>query len=165
MYINQGAMPSQSFTPALSSIGFIRLYIRDENTQDAMGAIFLVNLRSGSINGPVLASSTPVTLPDSTYGTANFFFNNLVSVTPGTTYYFGVVRQSGVDSWTANQARYNYSVGTLYAGRSPNPFNNDLWFREGIVSVPEPSSAWLVLIGSGVLFYVQRKRIDKHFHS
>jgi hypothetical protein len=65
--INQGAMPTQSFIPTMSSIGFIRLFIRDENTQDALGGTFVVNLRSSSINGPILASTVPVTLPNATY--------------------------------------------------------------------------------------------------
>jgi hypothetical protein len=33
---------------------------------------------------------------------------------------------------------------------------SDLWFREGVLSVPEPSPSWLVLLGSGIFLYARR---------
>ena len=50
----------------------------------------------------------------------------------------------------------SYAGGTAIAQGIPIP-DRDLWFREGIVVVPEPSSALLALLGSGVWLSVRRK--------
>jgi hypothetical protein len=162
-YIHQATdsakSPLQSFTPALASVGFIRLYIADEEAPDALGAAIYINLRSDSITGPILASTATVPLPNSYVGTVNFLFNNNVPVTPQTTYYFEVLRQGGADTWTANISVYNYGGGTLYTSGLPSSSNppSDMWFREGIV-VPEPSVAWLALLGGWVFAWRCRKR-------
>src|ERR1041384_4587098 len=81
----------QSFIPVLSSVGFIRLVLADENPNNGFGATLYVNLRSGGITGPVLSSTDPVMLPDSfgvgSNGFVNFFFQAPPTLTPGTTYY------------------------------------------------------------------------------
>src|SRR5689334_7761090 len=54
--INPVAMPGQSFTPSLSAVGFIRLFLTDTDLQDGIGATFYINLRSNSISGAVIGS-------------------------------------------------------------------------------------------------------------
>ena len=152
----------QSFTPTNASIDFIRLFLADSASQ-GVGATLYINLRSDSITGPIMASTDPVFIPN-LFGTAfgaagytNFFFTTSVAVTPGTTYYFQPVIQSG-DSCFIIAYHYTYAGGTAFFNGTADP-NNDLWFREGIV-VPEPSSL-LLLIGSGVLFYVRHAKNRK----
>jgi len=149
----------QSFTPTLSSVGFIRLYIIGGETGSAESGSIVLNLRTSSITGPILDSTTPVTLPGGFSGTVNFFFSTPVPLTPGNTYYFQP-DMSGYASWeargfTASDAN-NYPGGTGFLGGTAYP-NIDLWFREGIV-VPEPSSALLFLAGGVFLIYVRRAR-------
>jgi PEP-CTERM motif len=149
----------QSFTPANSSIGFVRLWLADLSL-NGLGAMANVNLRSDSITGSVIASSDSVFIPDgfglSSRGFVDFFFPTPVTVVPGSTYYFQPVVQSGDSALGVGEYHYLYLGGTAFFNGTANS-TDDLWFREGIV-VPEPSSLSL-LIGGGVLFYVGRKKI------
>ena len=137
----------QSFTPSLSTIGFVRLRLYDINPGNSLGATLVVNLRSTSMGGPVLGTTT-VVLPDGYgyIGATNFLFATPVPVIPSTTYFFETLVQSG-DSWGILTTEDAYPNGSVYANGFPVS-GNDLWFREGIV-VPEPSSA--ALIGGAVL--------------
>jgi hypothetical protein len=145
----------QSFTPSLSAIGFIRLELGDGNVGNGLGTTVSVNLRTNSITGPILGFTMPVFLPDGFGGFTNFFFSIPVSVTPGVTYYFQPVIQSG-DACVVGRFVPDYPGGTEYINGQPD--NNDLWFREGIV-VPEPSAVILVLLGVGsFICFRKRKR-------
>jgi hypothetical protein len=58
----------QSFTPALSSAGFVQLQFVDYLPQDGIGATVYVNLWSDAIGtGTLLGSTTPVYMPDGFY--------------------------------------------------------------------------------------------------
>src|SRR5262249_27751219 len=146
----------QSFTPGLTAVGFIRLDLFDAVNNNGKGAIVYVNMRADSINGTILGSSIPVSLPDgfgvNGGGFTDFLFPIPVAVTPGTTYYFELAAQSGSDVWGVRR----FLLGTDYPGGteylSGLPGIDDLWFREGIVA-PEPSSAALLLLGGGVLLW------------
>jgi hypothetical protein len=144
----------QSFTPSLDGVGFIRLRLV-RGTFD-QGATIFVNLMSGSITGAVLAATSPVTLPVGFIGTVDFLFASDVPVSPGTTYYFQPVIQSG--------GTFSTSGGTLLYPRG-NAFlqgvavGEDLWFREGII-VPEPSTLALLLVG-GITASVRRNSKSK----
>jgi hypothetical protein len=164
----QSSQPfGQSFTPSLSSINFMRLWLTDVYPGNGLGATVFINLRTISITGRILSSTIPVSMPDGfgvgstldTLGYANFFFPADVPLTPGVAYFFQPVVQSGGDLWVAGGSdRFNYVGGTMFVNGAPRPPGYyDLWFREGIV-VPEPSSATLVLLGSGILFYVRRAK-------
>jgi hypothetical protein len=63
----------QSFTPSLSAVGFIRLYLGD-GVFNGLGTTLAVNLRENSITGNVLAVTSPVSLGDRFVGPVNFFF-------------------------------------------------------------------------------------------
>jgi hypothetical protein len=152
----------QSFTPGLSSVGFVRLYMADANPSNALGATVYVNLLANSITGPVIGSTVPVFMPNNfgwgTNGYVNFYFSTPVAVTPGVTYYFNPVVQSG-DSWYVIGYNYAYSGGIGFLNGAAVP-NYDLWFREGVV-VPEPSSALLISIGAGAFVYIRRRHTGK----
>jgi hypothetical protein len=154
----------QSFVPSLSSVGFIRLFLYDFHGGDGLGTTISVNLRTNSITGPILSSTTPVSLPDGfglgNSGYVDLIFSNPVAVTPGTTYYFQPVAQSGGSpDWAIVVYNgYGYAGGTELRQGQPLLFN-DLWFREGVI-VPEPSTACLVLLGSALLVHARKKIIQ-----
>jgi hypothetical protein len=148
----------QSFTPSLSTVGFIRLNIGGGGYIGGPSATFYVNLLLDSINGPILGSTDSVTFLPWYSAPSTFFFSTPVTVTPGDTYYFRVVEENGDDSWgiiyDSDWYRYPYPAGNAYFNGVVAPYW-DLWFREGIV-VPEPSSALLFLAGFGALAIFRR---------
>ncbi len=139
----------QSFTPSLSAVGFVSLY--PFNSSDSFMAI---NLRTNSITGPILATSSSVFIPGGFDGITNFIFDTAVNVASGTTYYLQPVVISGAIGLIL--VNNFYSGGTMIANGNPSP-SFDLWFQEGIIAVPEPSAAGLVLLGGGILFYFRRQ--------
>ena len=150
----------QSFTPSLSGIGFVRMIVFDARPNNGAGAILSVNLRQDSLTGLVLASATPVVLPDNfgrgTRGLVDFLFPSSPVLTPGTTYYLEPFVQFG-DLWqTVYDAHFGYSGGTGFFQGIPAP-DYDMWFREGII-IPEPTSVWLLLTGTALLLHLQRNR-------
>jgi hypothetical protein len=112
-----------------------------------------VNLRSDSITGPILASTGPVALADRFHGPVEFLFPTPVTVAPSVTYYLQPVIQAGEDFGVAFD-QFHYPDGASFAQGAPSPFF-DLWFREGII-IPEPSSAWLAVVGAGVFVWFYR---------
>jgi hypothetical protein len=147
----------QSFTPSLSAIEFVSLYLFDGDFENALGGTVLVNLRSDSITGTILSSTAPVFIPDGFFGTTNFSFNTTVAINPGTIYYLEPVIQSGNPDIGSYITDASYTGGSeIYQG-SPISDRN-LWFQEGIIAVPEPSSALLALFGSGAWFFIRRQR-------
>src|SRR5436305_843121 len=81
----QGNTPiGQSFTPSLNSIGYIQLSTHDNNLQNGLGATITLNLRTNSITGPILGSTDPLFIPDSsTVLLSTFYFGRLVALSPG----------------------------------------------------------------------------------
>ena len=155
----QGEQPmGQSFTPTLSSVGFVELEF-DDFPANGLSSTVYVNLWSGSIgSGTLLSSTDPVFIPDGVFNLiTNLFFPTPVPVTPGTTYYIQPYLQSGDPSVTVIAGVFNYSGGTWYYDGAPNSNGLDLWFREGIVATPEPSSSLLILFGSGLFLYARHK--------
>lgn len=153
----QGLSPfGQSFVPALSEVGFIRLYLSDL-TPGGTGATVAVNLRADSITGALLGSSEPVFIPAWFLGYTNLFFATPVSVTPLTTYYFQIAVKAGDPLGTRILVGdLDYPVGTVFLQGAARPLW-DLWFREGIV-IPEPASWLLLLAGCGIL--TRRRRTE-----
>ncbi len=143
----------QSFTPTLDSVGFIRIALDDSTPGNTMPGTIVVNLRSGSPTGPLLASTEPVLVPAGTRGPVNFYFDAPVALTPGTTYYFQPAVQSG-NAWGCNMGPFNYAGGSASSGGFPT--TDDLWFREGIV-VPEPSAGLLLMVGVATLAWARRR--------
>lgn len=148
----------QSFTPSLSTVGFVRLQIYNGFLGDYTSADVVVHLRSNSITGPLLGTSAMFSIPGGSLfaNTVDFVFSIPVTVTPGTAYFFQpeVLNNSNVG---LNQSTfYNYAGGILFAGGVSYP-NNDIWFREGII-VPEPSLPVLLLLGGGTAAWLNYRR-------
>jgi hypothetical protein len=156
----------QSFTPSLSSVGFVTLWSEDLKPGNSIGAQIYVNLRSGSITGPVLGTSDTIDFPSFVFGNTNqgfaaftnFVFSTPVAVTPGTKYYFEVVEGSG-DDWTIGGIRADGYLGgdAIESGITQTGF--DFFFREGIIQAPEPSTLALMAIGGGALTFWGRRRL------
>lgn len=149
----------QSFTPSLSTVGFVRLRLDDVTPGNALGATLTVNLRANAINGPVLGTTMPVVLGDGFRGASDFIFATAIPVVPNTTYFFETIVHSG-DNWgitirSDSQGDVNYPGGVFYGGLTPFSAS-DLWFREGII-LPEPSTVALIL-GGGAFTWLMRKR-------
>jgi PEP-CTERM motif len=143
---------SQSFVPSLSSVGFFQIYVAS-----LTAGTLNVTVRGNSPSGPILGSSDSLTFVDAFSGVADFIFSAPVSVTSGVTYYFQPVSLSGTWSWGLLSSIYSYPDGTAFFNGVASP-NNDFWFREGIVVVPEPSSATLILCGAGFLGWSLRRK-------
>jgi hypothetical protein len=146
----------QSFTPLLSSVGFVQFDLYDGHPNNGLGATLYINLRSNSISGPVLSSTDPVFLPDTVSGggVTNFLFSTAVAVAPGTTYFFEVVVQSS-DLWRLNTVPDLYSGGTMLYQGAAQPLQ-DSWFREGVV-IPEPSAIVVFFFTAAAALLIRRK--------
>ena len=133
----------QSFTPSLDTVGFIAIPM-DDDTGGFGGATVWVDLLSGSISGPVIASSEPVNLTAGFNGTYYFIFSTPVPVTPGVQYFFVPQEAGGGTGVDIITDENSYPGAAFYANGIGNP-RVDLLFREGIVS-PEPSSVVLLML-------------------
>jgi hypothetical protein len=149
----------QSFTPSLSAVGFIRLNLASHALTNVADTLVFINLRSDSITGAVLSATIPIVAPAGGPwgGTMNFFFSNPVPITPGQTYYFQPVVQSGANStnFYANVDFYHYAGGDAYVNGLAT--GEDFWFREGTY-VPEPSPSSLAVLAGSVWWFFQRRR-------
>jgi hypothetical protein len=148
--IMQEGTAGQAFRPTLPGIDFVRLMVGDRLSGNGVGATLSLTLRDGSPGGLVLSSTDPVGLVDGFKGIAHFAFPSTVSLTPGETYVFETSITSDSDWWGINSWAYGYDGGMGYWNGVPNPAS-DLWFREGIVAVPEPSAVCLGLLGLATL--------------
>jgi hypothetical protein len=145
----------QSFTPTLDSVGFVDLFLANNGSSNSTVA---VNIRSGSITGTILGTSLSVTLPSLTVGTNDFLFSAPISLTPGTKYYFEPVLVGGATDVIVEATFIQYAGGDAIIGGTTKT-NEDLWFREGVISgVPEPSSVALFVVAGGVLYWQRRNR-------
>jgi len=157
--VQQGQPVGQSFTPSLSTVGFIRLFMNNGVFGNISQATVLMNLRSNSVTGPILDTSRSVVIPGGVgfSGTVDFIFNAPIAVQPETSYYFEPVILDNNNLWANASYSYNYPGGGLFVIGLPHP-NRDLWFREGII-VPEPSSVVLLFAGACVAIWCAcRKR-------
>jgi hypothetical protein len=155
----------QSFIPTLSTIGFAQFEFWDFSgtpNNGNNGATVYVDLWTGSPNinsATLLGSTTPVYMPEGFGefypGVTNFYFSTPISLTAGQTYYLQPIVQSGDDPWDIWAPGNTYPNGQLF--EKGLGFSGDLWFREGVVSVPEPTA--LALIGlSGIWVYAFKRR-------
>jgi hypothetical protein len=156
--IQSGQPTGQSFTPALSAIGFVRFNVFDHIRNDGTGATLYVNLRTDSITGPIIDSTAPAALLDNfgPRGFVNFYFPTNVPIQLGTKYYLEPVVQSGED-WGIVSDLFNYSGGEQYV-RGTAVTGIDYWFREGII-VPEPAIPTLLFCAAGL--WLQFRRLNK----
>lgn len=134
----------QEFTPTFSKLNFVDLFT--EGFFPPTTGLF-VNIRAGTISGPILGTSQTVPTA-SLFGETDFLFPAEVPLIPGDLYVIEVVTVDGLNWGLGSSGVPTYSKGNEILNGEPNP-QNDLWFREG--DVPEPSGFSLLLIVCGVL--------------
>jgi len=171
LYIQKDSPLTQSFIPSLSAIDFVQFEFEDVANNGNNGATVYVNLWSGSPNinsATFLGSTIPVYMPNGfvndglgAAGITNFYFSTLIALTAGQTYYLQPVVLSGDNPWAIVTIGDTYPNGQLYSGAggftAPFQPSTDLWFGEGVVAVPEPTT--LALVGlSGLLAFIFKRR-------
>lgn len=144
----------QSFTPSLSTVGFVRVKLYDAAPFNPFGATLVMNLRSNAINGPIIGTSQLLVLANGFAGSTNFIFSSAVGVIPNSTYYFETSVVSG-DQWGITAMGNDYPNGNYYGGNT-SAVGGDLWFREGIV-VPEPTTGAVLVAGLLVASLVRNR--------
>ena len=172
--IQEDSPLTQSFVPSLSAIGFVQFQFWDISGNGNNGATVYVNLWTGSPNvnsATLLGSTAPVYMPNGFVndglgfaGVTNFNFSTPIALNSGQTYYLQPVVLSGDDPWDIALVGDTYPNGQLY-GSTGGFFqpSTDFYFREGILSVPEPST--LALVGLGNFLIFARKRFRNFLHS
>ncbi|HSY19181.1 MAG TPA: PEP-CTERM sorting domain-containing protein [Candidatus Acidoferrales bacterium] len=155
--LQSGQPMGQSFTPNLSMIDFVQLYLYDGDVLSHFGGTVFVNLHSNSISGGVISSTAPVFMADGFLGFTNFYFGSPVSLAPGSTYVLELVAQGGSDNFGSGVTDGSYTGGSIIYQGVAYP-GESLWFQEGITAVPEPSSTILALVGGGAWFFARRRR-------
>lgn len=117
----------QSFTPTLTSLNFVNLLLLTDNGRATVG----VNIRLGSISGPVLATSQPTVIPFSVAPRVlSFRFSTPVTLVAGDLYVIEPFVVCGHILIGSTQT--NSYVGGNQILRGIAQTNNDLWFQEGI---------------------------------
>ena len=146
---------AQSFTPSLSAVGFVQFSEFVPGMPGNDQVTFMVNLRAGAYDGPILGSTEPVVLFRGPIQIGTFYYTANIPVTPGLLYFFEPVLLS------AGFVDIGIKFPSSYPGG--DAWNNglqgmgDYWFREGIV-VPEPCMVWLASLGIGALVRHRRVR-------
>lgn len=142
----------QPFTPTTSSMDAAAFNLA---TFTSFGQEMDVNVRSGSITGPILGTSSPDTL--SYDGVYYFTFSSPIALTPGTQYYLQPVEisGSGVEAYFCDA--HPSLTGQAIINGVTYPYAN-FWFEEGVQVAPEPSLAVLLLIGGGIAYWHRKRR-------
>jgi Bacterial Ig domain len=153
----------QSFIPSLSAIDFISM----EFQSGTGSATVAVNLYEGSpfqYMATLIGTTEAVTMQSPFVndglvqsGVQTFDFANPITLTPGDTYYFEPVLQSGGSGWLFETIIGDtYPNGVLYVNGYPFVTQTDIWFQEGVQAVPEP--AIYALFGLGILVLAYKRR-------
>ena len=123
----------QSFTPSLSSIGFVQFELADIPGNGNNGATVYVNLWTGSTltnTATFLGSTTSTYMPNGfvnnglgVAGITNFSFSTPITLTVGQTYYLQPVVASGDDPWDIITIGDTYPKMANYSARPGGFFN------------------------------------------
>ena len=146
----------QEFRPTLSSLDFVELMLWDFFSPGGyqIGEL-AVSIRAGTIDGPVLATSSPLFLQPTFDGVGHFDFATPVPLTPGATYVLQVDVVAGGDWGAGGSGTSSYPDGREIRQGIPLE-DDDLYFREGITIIPEPNALTCLVLG-GAVFYARAK--------
>ena len=158
-----GAQFSQSFTPFMNYIDFIDLQVEDVHGDGLSPKAYLV-LRAQSVDGPIIASTDPVTIADGyMYQQGNwmrFTFPQSVRILAYHTCYFQPMVEPGTGAYKVYGNFSAYTAGMSFIGTKPD-YAYDMFFREGLIeivpAIPEPSTVALALAGLPALAWAMRK--------
>ena len=144
----------QEFIPNLLSLNFVDLFTANFGGFNNVSNLF-VNIHQGTITGPIVGTSSLVTLSSTNISSSDissFDFASPVPLVPNNLYVIEAVLASGGARGIGSSGGplSSYPGGNQILNGVPQP-NNDLWFREGIkVPIPEPSSV-LGILTFGIL--------------
>lgn len=114
----------QEFVPSLNTLHSVELYISQENPG---GDTLTVNIRSGSIDGPILATAS-VSVASGFSGWVSFAWNP-VGVTVGATYIIELTAATpGILEWLVEDSGNPYPAGRLILLGNPEA-DRDATFR------------------------------------
>jgi len=144
----------QEFTPKLASLNFVDLYLRAEVDSSQLTLPVHIEIRRETIDGPLLGTSSTVSFGPSErfQGEVRLSFLTEVPLEPSQRYVikpieltsrgsgyliaFGVPRLGAGEAYDGGRW-IDTEIGVDTTGR-------DMWFREGLSVVPEPSVAALL---------------------
>jgi len=168
--IQTNAPLGQTFVPNLAQVGFVELYLSTWRGQfpdlHVETQRVSVALREGSISGTILGESDTVTInynPPWSAFVERFGFPQPVTVTPGQTYVFEVCHEGGDDliglAFVCPHlvGQDYYPRGTYIQQGQLWPSGLDIWFREGVLVVPEPRAWALMPLAAAALLVVKRR--------
>jgi hypothetical protein len=150
VYLSALQQGVQSFTPTMPGIDFASFWFLQGNSA------LHVNIRETSITGPILGTTPDVA--GSASGPLTFFFPTTVQLTPGTLYYLELVPVNGGVTVSYGWSGQTYAGGVGYINGQPITQGADFWFREGIVSVPEPTTFSLLILGACAGLWLRFRR-------
>ncbi len=152
----------QSFTPTVNSFDSVEFRITDV-LDNGLGATLDVRLRQGTITGAVIGTSASVVLPsnfDTSFGGTPvlFRFSTPISLIPNSLYTFELRTISGDNLIVLWKNPGTYGGGAAFVSGTATA--GDLWFRQGLTAVPEPTStlATLSLASAGMLYRFRHRR-------
>ncbi|NIM18700.1 MAG: hypothetical protein GTO51_00395 [Candidatus Latescibacteria bacterium] len=125
----------QEFVPNISALDIVQVWLEVDSPAD-----LIVNIRSGTITGPIEGTSEVLTFPGRFNGIATFEFER-VDLVPQEMYVIELVQQSGQNCLIGYRREANYPYGRFILNGTPWEYD-DAWFREGVGSpYPEESNS------------------------
>ena len=120
----------QEFTPNLSCLEVVQLYIYNESEDSE----FVVSIYSDSITGTLLGTSNPVAVSGFYLDVLTFSFSAAITLTPQNLYVIKISQiegtSGGVSSSGGSSSTYPYGCQILSGIPQED---SDLWFREGVL--------------------------------
>lgn len=118
----------QEFRPSFDSLDIVEVQL---STQQA-GAVFQVKIREGSLDGPVVKTSTELSLPADFHGIAQFIFASPMNLVPGIPYVIDLILLNGTAGIGIGWEGGGYSEGRMFIGGTHTPTDNsDVIFQTG----------------------------------